>query len=94
MTRSQILKKLNRQIKDLPTYHDTIPLEYLFEQIKQCDCLAIQEDQTEWQGFLCGQSGQCLIEIKTHFSFKIPIGLMLSWYKMTSGKYEIICYFN
>ncbi len=102
-TRSQIVKSLNRQIKDFPTYFDNIPLEELFQIASNNGYTPIMEDNTEWQGLLCGRSESVVFELARsdtkdsngfYVSDKRPIGLSLSWYVMESGKVEIVAYFG
>jgi hypothetical protein len=61
------------------------------------------EDRTEWSGFFAGEKGKTIIEIGFENSGEevndiktyIPIqnsSLSLSWYKMDSGRYEIVVY--
>jgi hypothetical protein len=69
-------------------YHAQIPLNRIFEIIKESGGLAVDESGQEWSGFLCGESGHCTIDIT---GIKTS-GLSLSWYKMPSGNYEITCY--
>ena len=84
-----IKNQINRDLgKGIPTYCPEIPLDDIFQIISNHGGTVIQEDGTAWSGLLCGAEGET--------SFVIAglknIFLRLSWYKMQSGKYEIITY--
>jgi len=79
-------------------YYDEIPMESIRNAIKQFGYTTIQEDNTEWAGWLTGESGNEYFQLGTNFNkegFYEPVvnaQLALSWYKMPSGKYEITTY--
>jgi hypothetical protein len=77
-------------------YHKQIPLEGIFDILKSNGLIAIQEDKTEFQGFLCGSEGNTRISFKySNCNMEISNSvLVLSWYKMTSGNYEINAYIS
>jgi len=97
-------KKINTQLrKSIQTYHPEIPLDEIEAILKQFGLLLLQEDYTPWSGMLIGADSQTTFELgylesayeKDGMTFYEPIenaGLLLSWYKMGSGKYEIVTY--
>jgi len=102
---ANIRRKINNAIHDLGNYHQEIPLQNIFDICKQYDIVPLQEDGTVWSGFLIGGKECGSEEAKdqiAHFDLAIrgeggkyiPANNMicLTWCKMTSGKYEIVCY--
>ena len=95
-------QKANKAIDTFlkPIYFDSIPLLQLFGILEKFGLVVLQEDNTKWGGFLCGDSAETTFTIayaNTYHDeyFYIPIenaGLRLTWYKMTSGRYEIVSY--
>ena len=91
-----IKKQINKQIqkKFSKNYFDSIPLTQIFELLNSRDIIAIQEDGTLWSGFLCGNKGNVSIELKTNNEIINNAMLILQWYKMESGRYEINTYIS
>lgn len=88
----QFRKRVNNILAAIiPTFVEEIPIDNMFNVIKEHDGLPVQEDGTEWSGILCGAEGQTKIQI-THPLFSKGFFLHLSWYKMQSGRYEIVVY--
>jgi hypothetical protein len=96
-------KKINTQLRTLPTYNPEIPLQEIEDILKTFGLLILQEDHTPWSGMLTGADAQTTFEMAYFDSAReedwgtayTPIensGLMLSWYRMGSGKYEIVTY--
>ena len=86
-----------------PTYFTQIPLQDLFDAMSKFDVVALQEDNTEWYGFLLGRDESTLFRLgdankfETKHGYKMyeqydNVALQLSWYKMPSGKYEVTGY--
>lgn len=69
-------------------YHPAIPLKEIFKIVSDNGGMVIDESGQEWSGFLCGESGRVNFDISGIKSN----GLNLSWYKMPSGRYEIVAY--
>lgn len=102
---ANIKRKLNNALHDLGNYHVKIPNEQIFNICKQNGVVPLQEDGTEWSGFLLGNA-ECGSEkaknqrvnfelaFKTEEGIYIPANnvLSLSWCTMNSGKYEVVCY--
>jgi len=96
--------RINNILHDLGLkYHDSIPLDTIFDAAKAEGLIPLQEDNTEWDGFLCGAEGRCIFPVGTLDSRTEVNGLdtyipyrnnaiALTWYKMPSGRYEIVSY--
>lgn len=97
MTRKEI-SKVNKELYKFPTYWNYIPFKEICEILKKYKLIPIQEDNTEWSGFLCGDSQQELFTLGNFLEdadFYVPIEktyLSLSWYYMGNRKYEILTY--
>jgi hypothetical protein len=99
--RSRINKDLHKLLK--PTYFKLIPLDKIFNVLDKHGIVVLQEDQTEWSGFL---TGGIKSTVQVHFLLGwkdsmdedkryqvIPnMALNLSYFKMPSGKFEVISY--
>jgi hypothetical protein len=81
-----------------PTYFDTIQLATCINILEEFGFTIIQEDYTRWDGFICGREGQEYFTIAmndlSEYCCKVVKNaqLALSWYKMESGRYEVIGY--
>jgi hypothetical protein len=92
-----IRKKVNSGIYDIcKKYYREIPLEAMFEVLELNGLIAIAEDGSKWAGFLCGREGNANIGFKcSNCNLEISNSmLVLSWYKMTSGNYEVNAYIS
>lgn len=91
---ASVYKRINNKLYDLcrELYRD-IPLDKLFEVFEDEGMTPVQEDGTRWSGFLTGREGRASIEIMFNGE-KLKRALTLTWYKMDSGRYEIVAYFN
>ena len=101
-------KKMNAGITRIlkPTYFKSIPLDEIFKVLEKNGIVVIQEDQTEWSGLLVGGVRRTEMvnfnlgwkdDYKTEHGSKrymaIPNAvLVMTYYKMQSGKYEVIAY--
>ena len=103
--KANIRNKINKELSNLTSpnnktqYFNRIPLKDISDILKKYGVIMLQEDNTEWSGFLTGAS------VTTNFTlapidsksgeFYTPYtntSLALQWHKMPSGKYEINCY--
>ncbi len=100
-----VKRKISTDLTKLlkPTYFNKIPLDPIFDVLKKHGLVPLQEDNTEWDGFLVGGVDKTeqvyftlgWIESKDNRNRYQPVTntrLALSYYKMPSGKYEIIAY--
>ena len=81
------------------TYYPKIPLREIFDAIETAGLVPVMEDNTRWEGFLCGSDGRLFVRLAAKESanglFFEPsenAGLAVCWHKMGSGKFEIISY--
>lgn len=72
-----------------PTYFYSIPLEDMFNAIKSFGGQAVDIDGTPWDGLLLGEAGQAAIRIE---GIKSVRSLIVTWYTMPSGRYEVVAY--
>lgn len=78
-----VRNKINKKITELTrnTYFDAIPVDKIAAILREfnlnTDCL---------DGIYCGRQGEMNEQIQ------IGLWIRLSWYKMESGRYEIVCY--
>jgi hypothetical protein len=95
-------KFVNKRLHELfgVKYFEKIPLDEIFGFLKSEDIIVVQEDGTPWEGFLTGAEGRTTFELAlydTQADTFSPIGnavLWMSWYKMSSGRYEIVAYLS
>lgn len=98
---SSVRHKANKELTKLTVskYFEKIPLKGISDILKNYGLILLQEDNTEWSGLLSGNSSRATfdigyIETKNNNQYT-PINnssLVLSWYKMDSGRYEIVTY--
>ena len=101
-------KKINKELHKISTgsannntYYSTIPWDMIENTLKMFNIVPLQEDMTKWSGMFVGRDSQADIEIAPESSFNntfytpyINAMLRLSWYKMQSGRYEILVYIS
>jgi hypothetical protein len=99
--RNKINKDLHKIMK--PTYFNSVPLKDIFNMLNKHGIVVLQDDQTEWSGFLLGgvkQTEQIVFRLgwketkdqDKRYQVISNMALNLSYYKMPSGKYEVIAY--
>lgn len=85
--------------KVLPTnkYFDRVPLGELLKACSDNGAKPVQEDGTEWSGLLSGANGNATISLAIQKGSEWVISknmLVLTWYKMDSGKFEVVAYIS
>jgi hypothetical protein len=101
ITRKRVMKDLSA----MPDYFVGIPIEEIDAVLNKNGLLLLQEDNTPWDGLFTGAEGHAQIAIgylntKTQVNgldSYTPIEnsmLIMTWYKMQSGKYEIVTYLS
>jgi len=70
-------------------YHERIPLGDILGAVKDNGLTPIQEDGSPWSGFLCGDSGEVFIDLEGSKRM-----LVISWYRMDSGRFEVNAYLS
>jgi len=81
-------------------YRPQIPLDEIFKALEDNGLVAIAEDGTKWEGFLTGREGRAIMDVASlgevpRDGMRTPIEnakLVVSWFKMPSGKYETNSY--
>ena len=100
-TKTTIRNRINREISKMDTYHNEIPTDEIWEAIENHGGVVIDEAGERWSGLFCGEQGQASMaivfpEITDTWarSNKVTANMFvhISWYKMDSGRYEIVCY--
>lgn len=92
--------KLNRKMVNAiveigGTYWNHIPLGDIFEELNNGGLQAIDDDGEPWEGILCGHDGRAFFPLKDIKTNKIiKSGLVLIWYRMPSGRFELTIYFS
>jgi len=91
---ANVRKSINNQIHTATskTYFDHIPLFTLDNILKEKGYWLIQEDGEPWSGILCGENVNTTFDIGGVGGKVRNSVLVLSWYKMPSGRYEIVSY--
>lgn len=101
-----MISKINKEIWKLmePTYFKSIPLDDISAILAKHNLILLQEDDTEWSGWLMGgvnkteqvyfdlgwlNSAYDVHGLKTYEKITNS-SLALSYYKMQSGKYEVL----
>ena len=96
-----VRKKINAELHPMgTTYHAEIPLGDIQKILEKYGLIMLQEDRTKWSGFLLGRNSQGFFDLgyketadeDARYTRIDNTTLNLSWYKMPSGKYEIIAY--
>lgn len=84
-------------------YFKNIPMKEIRDILERSGLMLLQEDGTEWEGFLTGRTGKAMLDvgyISTRFdqngmdAYVIieDSALSLRWEKMDTGRYEIIAH--
>jgi len=83
-------RKVNAGLAKIGTYHNSIPFEAIRTIVESFGNKVLDTDGSPLEGVIfCGREGQALFAISDS-----NYGLSLSWYKMESGRYEIVTYIN
>ena len=87
-------KKINDELYKLDNYHQFIPMGLIHACIGINDSVPYRlanEDGTDFEGVFCGRQGRADIHIAVEGKVVFNM-LHLTWYKMASGRYEIVAY--
>lgn len=85
-------KNINKRLSSIDTYCESIPIGTIEEIItEESGYILLNEDNTHFSAIFCGREGRADISIG-HYDGAIFDMLHLSWYKMSSGRYEIVSY--
>jgi len=95
---AKVKKQMNRDLDPYNAYLEDIPIDEIMNTIRRYGYVVLQEDNTEWAGMLLGAEGNIYLHLGTNrkedgsFEQVKNSMLALSWYKMSSEKYEIVTY--
>jgi hypothetical protein len=95
---------ITKEIKELGTYHTSVPVTALLMSLKLHGVVALDEDNTEWRGFVMGENSSTILrlaELSTAYQHASGVtmyqplrtALALQWYKI-STKFEINAYLS
>lgn len=100
ISKNTIKNRMNKDISNVVSgYHVSLidVVESVFAAIQSHGGMAVQEDGKRWEGMLMGDASSCVIGV-THPDYKpaprmeYPYHLNLCWYRMPSGKWEVVAY--
>ena len=105
--RSDVRKKISEDLFKLTNnvYHVGFPIKDINSIFLRRGYVLLQEDWTEFSGFFTGSRGRATIEFgsaesgreENGVTFYTPVensALILTWYKIESGRYEIVAYLS
>lgn len=104
--KSLVRNKINKELQALGDYHKGIPLGTIFGILKKYGIMVIQEDGTEWSGFLTGREGRAEFDVAdinskedstNQYTRVFDHVLVMTWYKTENRKdrtYEVITYLS
>ena len=89
MSKQAILNKVNKKLIALiqNKYFDSIPLKEIAAILNE---FGIKTDQLD--GLYCGREGR--VNIRLEENNDDYFHLVLTWYKMGSGRFEVVTYLN
>lgn len=99
-TKRDITRNFDKMTRN--TYFREIPLNQIEKILRKYYIILLQEDYTEWSGWLTGSEGRTTFEVgdvnTKEGQFYTPYDntkLILTWYQMSdNGRYEIVCYLS
>lgn len=102
-TRGRAGRELQQFLKQ--TYFDDIPIREIGEILKRHGIVLLMEDNREWAGFLMGSNSEAdfmlgdfstgqIVDWGTIYTPYTNVMFRMTWYKMQSGKWEIIGYLS
>lgn len=93
-------KKISNKLYPLTrVFYDQIPLDTIQNILAEFDLVLLQEDNTEWSGFLCGRDSNTVFTLGRKSSIndqgvyeQVKDCLYFSWYRHETNRYEINMY--
>lgn len=93
LSKSSVRNKINKEFsRTVLQYEDEIPMDKIMTACEKFGGLVVDEAGESWSGIFCGRNGNANIEVK--FDDYTPMYIVLNWYKMPSGRYEIVVYIS
>jgi hypothetical protein len=83
---NEFLDKIGKQ------YWPEVPIQEITEGLKTFGVELVDEDGTPFQGIFTGEKGRTNIELLWRLTPVRNSVLTMTWYKMSSGNYEIVAY--
>ena len=93
----KIKNRINKELTSMSmnTYHFEIPIHEMFTILEKHGVAVLNEDGTKFEGFFIGSEGRAILNLgmKKNKGFTMSsTNFVLTWYKMPSGKFEIVSY--
>lgn len=76
------------------TYFPSVPMGPIMDALEDLGIYVVDESGEVWEGFLTGREGRETFELMYEGHPVRNAVLVLSWYKMPSGKYEVTGYIS
>ncbi len=100
----KIRAAITKAIAAIGTYHAEVPLTELFKALHDYGVVVLDEDNTEWSGFVMGENSSTIFRLAEKYSAyqhtsgvtmyqPLRTTLALQWYKI-STKFEINAYLS
>jgi hypothetical protein len=88
-------RTINHKLYDLTynTYFDSIPLDKITTIFAESTVDIVDEAGNKWEGLLLGRNSHTTFALK-EINKVLKFVLYLSWYRMPSGRYEIVAYLS
>lgn len=92
LTKDRAASKANRELDELVRnkYFSAIPLDRIYDIVETSGLSFMPEDK---ECILCGREGRATWDLRWNNKSADKM-LVLSWYKMPSGKYEVVPYIS
>lgn len=81
---------MNKALHDLGNYHNSFPLQQLFQAVESNGGLLLQEDNTKWQGFFSAGNAECGSHEARKQTVTISIAIKVADPTYTSGSKYIV----
>lgn len=90
-----IKNKVNKALADVgKKYWDAIPIVDISGIMSPLGLELVNEDGTPFSAFFTGEEGRASIDLKLNGQQIKNCVLSMQWYKMPSGRYEIVAYLS
>lgn len=90
-----VKRKINNEIYKFTTnkYFNSIPINDLMEICKKQGVIVVDEAGDPWTGIITGSNSRDKFDLMQGDT-KLNNVLVLTWYKMQSGRFEIVSYIS
>lgn len=91
--KTSIRQKINKALHPITTvYQDAIPLDDIFACLAREGLIVVDEAGQPWEGFLIGADSHATFDLRMNGEEVNNAALIMSWYRMLSGRWEVNCY--